>query len=345
HHSNISTGNIIPYFIQHTERFYVFIYPRLRDNQPAQFYEYNNSVKTRSLSLWIYKGKKKWLLFLLSYFYFYYWLIVFSIRNTKVIVSLPIFLAGSSVLNILTRNTYVFWVFDHNPATSNLERAYNTFLSWHARHTKHTIYLSPALARIYHGTENQVASFGIKPVARILNPVTGHIGYIGDLREFQGLDLLCDIVLKNKELHLDIIGNGVYYEKIAKYIKKHQLQDRITLFGYTNYALLPEITKNWEAGLALYETGGASFAQYTEPGKIKLYAELGIPVIMTDVSYIADIVKKYKTGELVAYSEKAVLPALETIRTNYKSYTTGIARMRADFEYTNHYKKTFTFLE
>ena len=98
-------------------------------------------------------------------------------------------------------------------------------------------------------------------------------------------------------------------------------------------------------GVALYDITPTNGTYYTDPGKVKTYASLGLPIIMSDMSAIAPYIKRFNCGILVKNDEMELEKALLDMKKNYTKYLQGLEKFNKYFYYETHYRKTFRILE
>lgn len=87
--------------------------------------------------------------------------------------------------------------------------------------------------------------------------------------------------------------------------------------------LLEEIAKS-AIGISLWKNKGNNY--YGDPGKTKLYSACGIPVIMTDNTPYAKIIKGTKAGLVIPYGKTALKNAVIKILSNYKFYKNNVKK-------------------
>ena len=89
-------------------------------------------------------------------------------------------------------------------------------------------------------------------------------------------------------------------------------------------------------GLALYDTSPGNFTHYADPGKVKSYIEMGLPVVMTRISEVVPCVEKFKAGEVIG-SVDDLPDALSRIAANTLVYVDGACSFAAHFEFNDYY--------
>jgi hypothetical protein len=89
-------------------------------------------------------------------------------------------------------------------------------------------------------------------------------------------------------------------------------------------------------GLALYDTSPGNFTHYADPGKVKSYLEMGLPVVMTRISEIVPYVEKFKAGEVID-SMTDIPDAVVRISSNPSVYAEGVRGLASHFEPNAYY--------
>ena len=119
---------------------------------------------------------------------------------------------------------------------------------------------------------------------------------------------------ENKEYKFSIIGvcDGKLYKKYKKLLTQYRITNRV----YFPNKFIPKeeleaISKKCFVGVAPYLTGSIHGTYYVDPGKIKEYAELGLPIIMSNTSIIAPYVKKFNAGEVINRDIESLRIAIE----------------------------------
>jgi glycosyltransferase involved in cell wall biosynthesis len=77
-------------------------------------------------------------------------------------------------------------------------------------------------------------------------------------------------------------------------------------------------------GVSLWKEKGNNY--YGDPGKTKLYSACGLPVIMTDNTPYAEIIKSCEAGIIVPYDKKSVFEATKKILQNYWFYKYNVKK-------------------
>ncbi len=119
--------------------------------------------------------------------------------------------------------------------------------------------------------------------------------YMGTLTGFQGVDMVIQALPDIRAVYPDtvftVIGNGKDMSSLKALAKKLKVTDAVTFLGFI------DDPREMERRIAHASLGAACYDTHhpliftTEPGKVKRYLACGVPVIMTDVSPIADDIR------------------------------------------------------
>lgn len=170
------------------------------------------------------------------------------------------------------------------------------------------------------------------------------IGFIGVLKKSHGLDLIFDnannLVKNFPKARFEIIGSGPDEEYFKKRAKKSPI--RTTFHGFLEGEIFKKVLGECTIGLATYIPDKSNVSHYGDPGKVKIYLSLGIPVIMTDVMEFSNTVNKVGAGVVISYSRKhEIVNAIKKIINNYVSYQKNAVRLSNKFYYKKIYPKMF----
>ena len=139
--------------------------------------------------------------------------------------------------------------------------------------------------------------------------------YMGTLLEKQGIQLVIKVLpliyKKIPSVKLTIIGKGPYEYELRKLVHKLGLEKYVDFLGYiSDHNEVENRIARAGIGVALYDKRYDNFSYYADPGKIKNYLGAGIPVIMTDVPYIAREINKARCGFIIPYNKKKLADLL-----------------------------------
>jgi len=204
--------------------------------------------------------------------------------------------------------------------------------------------------RVLDTERKKTVMWGVKPKILKRNPPKNKfiLLFIGVVKESQGLDRVFSYLRNSKDTLLNIIGicDPVLFKKYQRMIKTYKIANQVFFPNrFFSDCDIDELSKRCHVGIAMYDTDSNNPTYYTDPGKIKAYIEMGLPVIMSDVSAVSTFVKKYHAGVVIIQDSKSIQQAIEEIKHNYSFYETGVKRFVDYFHFEKYYKKKFAFLE
>ena len=141
------------------------------------------------------------------------------------------------------------------------------------------------------------------------------IVFIGTLLKKQGVQLIIRtlprLVNRFPKVRLNVIGTGEYKTSLVKLAATLGVESHVTFTGYQPDKKLEKIMSRAHVAVAPYREKKSNFSYYGDPGKVKSYLSLGLPVIITEVPAVASDLEKYKCGLVINYSEDRLIGALE----------------------------------
>lgn len=148
--------------------------------------------------------------------------------------------------------------------------------------------------------------------------------FLGHLLEKQGVQMVLEaiplIVSNIPDFIFVVIGGGEYEKPLKKIVEKLHIEKYVTFKGWIKEKKeVNTILKESAIAIAPYKPEKEklyNFTYYADPTKIKDYLANGLPVILTNVSYNADVLKEKKCGIVVEYAPKAIADAVLEILTD-----------------------------
>ncbi len=172
------------------------------------------------------------------------------------------------------------------------------------------------------------------------------LGFIGVLKKSQGLEIVFmnekALLKKFDHIAYEIVGSGPdenYFKEVAR---KSKIQSRF--YGYLEGDSFNSVLNTCAIGIATYTSDVSNVSQYGDPGKIKRYLSLGIPVITTNILEFAKEIEASGAGVIIDYdSVKDLTHAIEKITANYATYSANAYTLGQKFYYKKIYPKMFAF--
>jgi len=170
-------------------------------------------------------------------------------------------------------------------------------------------------------------------------------GFIGVIKKSQGVDIIFnsekELLQAFGKIEYELIGSG----PDENYFKKRANRSHITtkFYGYLEGESFNEVLKHCTIGIATYIPDASNVSHYGDPGKIKRYLSLGIPVITTDVLDFSKEIEKKKAGIIVDYANPAELvKAVKKIMADYDHYSKNAYLLSQKYFYKKIYPDLFS---
>lgn len=351
-----STGNAEKYFAAHTEKLVVFVLTSRQEPNSNLLRIYKKGKLTQE--------KKITLLTTNIFFYYLLWYInyisiilnYFTKKEKVIVISWhPISFFGMSLQKMIRNIDFVFWNGDYFPPVKLSLVLYEKLKKYYNNNVKYACYQSDLINEKMNGKVldtrfRKTLPWGIIPrnIKRVSNGKKFTLLFVGVVRESQGLEFLFEFLKNHKEYSLKVLGvcTKDLYQKYKTIINKNKIDSQIYFPNrFVSDSELEEESKTCQAGIAVYDVDWTNATFYTDPGKVKTYASLGLPIIMTDVSAIVPYIKRFGCGRVIKKEYSELENALLDIKNNYKGYLAGLAKFNKYFYYDTYYKKRFQFLE
>lgn len=348
-------GNVEEYFAKYTEKLVAFIVmPRQQyKNNFIRLYKKGKLIEEKQITL----SKNIFLYYSLWYLYHVFFMFkYFSMKEKFAVITYhPYPLFGMSIQKIFRNFEAVYWKGDYFPPIKLSLILVEKISRFYERNVKYVIYLTDLVNKKMNGkvldtNTRKTIMLGIKPksIQRKFDKNNFCILFVGVIKEAQGLQYLFDFLKTNKNFSVKIIGMGSeeLYKKYQTIIKNNKIESQVYFPNrFFEDKELEEISKSCQVGIALYDVGEFSSTYYTDPGKVKTYASLGLPIIMSNTSAIAPFIEKFQCGLLINRESREIGTALLDIKNNYAKYLEGLKKFNKHFFYESYYKKSFNFLE
>ncbi|MBC7232374.1 MAG: glycosyltransferase [Chloroflexi bacterium] len=122
-------------------------------------------------------------------------------------------------------------------------------------------------------------------------------------------------------------SNTTLSDEWRETIKAADRKDRVILScDPVPYEQLHEIIASADVGLAIYTSNDTNMSNMgLSSGKIAEYLRWGVPVVVSDLQYTADVIRQYHCGIVIDKLE-ALEGAIRQILSNYERYADGAVR-------------------
>ena len=172
-------------------------------------------------------------------------------------------------------------------------------------------------------------------------------GFIGVLKKSQGVEIVfnsADILLKEfGDIGYEIVGSGPDEDYFKERAKRSNIQARF--YGYLEGESFNDVLRKCTIGIATYIPDVSNVSHYGDPGKIKRYLALGIPVIVTDILEFSKEIAKSRAGVIIHYdSQSEFVDAVKKIKASYSIYSKNAYILGQRYYYKKIYPRMFTFV-
>ncbi len=349
------SGHSEAYLAAHTAELSVFIVqPRVGAHQNL-LRRYRNGALLEERP--VRSSQNLLLYYLLWYANHVRFLLRFCPRNETTVVfgGHPIVYFGMGLFRLLRPLRFSYWIGDYFPSHKLSVRLFERLKKWYHDRVDFAFYLTDAINRVMNGgavadtPSRRTVMWGLEPFPAAppppLEPFT--LLFVGLIRPGQGLEVLFEFLSAHRNYRLKVIGvcQPDYFAQLQSLLARLGLDGQVFFPNrfYSEPELL-EVAATCHVGLALYDTAGANFTHYADPGKVKAYAEMRLPVLMTRISDIVPYVERFSSGEVIDNAGE-LGSAIERIRADYPRYQKGIERFIAHFAYEPYYREAFRALE
>lgn len=151
--------------------------------------------------------------------------------------------------------------------------------------------------------------------------------FVGHLIEKQGLQdfikAMPTLLKIFPKLKLSVIGTGPYKTNLQELVSLVGVEKQVNFLGYIeDHLTIEKLVSKSVCGLALYYKGDPerNFTYYSDPGKIKDYLSVGVPVLVTSVPHNAKEIEKNKCGVVTKTDVKSIRSAVSKLLSDKKIY-------------------------
>jgi len=170
---------------------------------------------------------------------------------------------------------------------------------------KHAYTVSPMISKIYSETYNvpvglvrNLPQLGAKKLNVKPLPEPIKLIYQGAVNVNRGIELMVESMVYLPHCVLYIFGDGDVYHDVIDLIGKHGLGDRVFCKGRVDPKQLRSYTEQCQLGLSFEEKMGQSY-EFALPNKVFDYIHGHVPVLVSDLTQMKDIVMNYGVGEVL----------------------------------------------
>lgn len=164
--------------------------------------------------------------------------------------------------------------------------------------------------------------------------------YQGSLNVGRGIELMIAAMEFLDDHVLILAGDGDICSELKEQVNQSSWQDRIIFLGKLKPADLRGLTHQADIGLSLEEDLGLNY-RYCLPNKVFDYINSGIPILVSDLPLLRELVSNYKVGEYLTERDPKVLATLiQHMIVKKNSYLASLKKAAGELNW-NKEKKIF----
>lgn len=330
----------------------LYLPENFKKNSQWELYRKGKKVSGGDAGRW--RGPELFL-YLKDFFYSIFWFFR-GVRRSDIFIGVGNInaLVGVLLQKLGFVTNTVFYCIDYVPvrfANSFVNAIYHRIDSFVAEHATVVWNLSP---RMIEGREKK---WGRRLGNQIVVPIgiwygrihqnlsekvnNNEIIYLGTLLEKQGLDLCIDAVNELRKnisnIRLTVIGSGPYGDALKSKVRSLGLEKHVVFEGYMpSHADVEKRVSEAALALAMYNKEKDTFSYYADPGKVKVYLACGVPVLITDIPFIARQVEREECGFVIEYDKDRIVKVVKKFLEHpdkVKMYKTNAMRFAKKFDW------------
>ena len=160
--------------------------------------------------------------------------------------------------------------------------------------------------------------------------------FVGNLFKYKNIQFIINSFVKLKQkfpkIHLQIIGDGEYREKLNEMISKYNFKNHIELVGRVN----DEQLREYYSSCDIYTT-----ASTWEFFNLPLLESMscGKPILVSNLPVHQELISKSHAGEIFSMNENDFVEKIEIILNNYEKFSKNARRFALENDWSKMAKK------
>lgn len=122
--------------------------------------------------------------------------------------------------------------------------------------------------------------------------------YQGALNKGRGLELMIETMKRIDNVIFVIIGSGDVEKQLVLQVKKLNLQEKVKFISKITPKALQKLTPLADLGLSIEEDLGLNY-RFALPNKVFDYIQAQVPILVSDLIEMKQIVEQYNVGEII----------------------------------------------
>lgn len=222
----------------------------------------------------------------------------------------------------------VYYVIDYTPQrfpSPWINAVYQAAARFAARHADKVWNLSERMAAVHRG-------FGTRPERSALVPIgldqealqvadedaieRQRWVMVSTLFESKGVQQAIRGLALVPAARLTVIGTGPYRETLERLAQDLGVAERVEFLGLVGRKELYRRLAESRVALAPYQADPANYSYYADPAKPKEYLGCGVPVVITRVPWIAEVIESRPMGLAIEDRAEALAQACERLMSD-----------------------------
>ncbi|MDY0780182.1 glycosyltransferase [Tenacibaculum sp. IB213877] len=157
--------------------------------------------------------------------------------------------------------------------------------------------------------------------------------YQGSVNIGRGLELMIDTIKFLDDFLFLIVGDGDITQQLKKIVQIKKLENKVIFYGKVNPEELKNITPNAVLGISLEEDLGLNY-RFTLPNKIFDYIQAEVPILVSNLPEMKQIILDYKVGEITTNrTPKDIAYQIQNI--TQKDFSDALKRAKSELIWEN----------
>lgn len=161
--------------------------------------------------------------------------------------------------------------------------------------------------------------------------------YQGAVNIGRGLELMIDVMQFIENHIFIIVGDGDNFNQLQKKVIEKKLGEKVKFLGRLTPEELQKITPNAQVGISLEEDLGLNY-RYALPNKIFDYIQAEVPILVSNLPEMKQIVLYYNVGEIATNRNPKKL-ATQIKELTQKNYTNELRFAKKELTWASEEKK------
>lgn len=171
--------------------------------------------------------------------------------------------------------------------------------------------------------------------------------FAGSLTRTKGIDLALEafeeLLKVVPDARLLIVGGGPYEAAVRNRISTSSFASHVFIKGYiADHTDMLRCIATGAIGLATYGGEPNSLAWYGDPGRVKEYLALGMPVVITNIPEISATIREERAGIVIEYDKHDLVSATEMLLSDsnlLRQMSINALKLSRRFEYSQMFRE------